>query len=162
MKTLAPVEPSKGFAPSRLPDYNQGVKDYFTGIGHALTNPKETFANDPAGTLADIASAVSGFGRSGGFSAIKEGVKAGASPVTYGMHRLPVPASVAGALAGHYTGEMAGPLELRIGEAAGAIAPMVGPAMRELHVPVLYAWLRAKEGRRYWGQHAATHRRCRT
>lgn len=54
-----------------LPDYVQGVKDYWNNLGHAIMHPGETFAADPLGTVANVA----GAGR-GGFEVARAGAKA--------------------------------------------------------------------------------------
>lgn len=54
-----------------LPDYVQGVKDYWNNLGHAIMHPGETFAADPLGTVANVAAAVRG-----GAEVAKAGAKA--------------------------------------------------------------------------------------
>jgi len=73
-------------------------------------------------TAADIGSVAKG--------AAKGGAKGGSEFVTYGMHRLPVPASVAGAMAGHFAGEMLGPVGAKVGGAVGFAAPIVKGAIK--------------------------------
>jgi hypothetical protein len=114
-----------------LPDYNQGVKDYWHNLSQAVSNPSETFASDPVGTLTNIASAVAGFGRSGGGSAIKEGVQAG-------MHTPgSVPLSVTGSLAGAPFGPKWEAKLAGMGYAAPKVIEGLKTGVQELHAPGL-------------------------
>jgi hypothetical protein len=58
-------------------------------------------------------------------AAVKGGLAEGARPVTYGMHKLPLPASVAGAMGGHFAASPWGPTAAKIGSVVGGVAPMV-------------------------------------
>lgn len=57
-------------------------------------------------------------------------LKEGAAPIHYGMHKLPIPAVVAGAAGGRFAGEMAGPIGAKIGGVVGGAVPLVRGAMK--------------------------------
>ena len=66
-------------------------------------------------------------------SAVRGGLSGGAktfvTPIEYGMHKLPIPAPLAGAAAGHFGGSMLGPLAGTIGGVVGGMAPVVKGAI---------------------------------
>lgn len=60
---------------------------------------------------------------------VRGGLKSAVAPIEYGMHRLPVPASIAGGAAGHFAGSPFGDIGSAIGAVMGAGAPFVRGAI---------------------------------
>jgi hypothetical protein len=113
--------------PHHLPDYVQGVKDYGNRVAQAFSDPAKTIANDPAGAVADMAGAVSGFGRSGGAAALKEGAKTALKPATL----------ASGGMGSYLGSKVGGKTGAEIGGAIGLGAPVIAAGAKEFHAPGL-------------------------
>lgn len=84
------------------------------------------------GAAAEAIPNIPGAGAAGAAAkgAIVGGIKEGAKPIEYGMHKLPIPAAIAGAAAGRFAGHVMGPGGATVGTIVGGAAPIVRGAIK--------------------------------